>query len=64
MGIKIYYEFVNSQTGNIIGRLSLPADLDKANQIKKLEHKKVTLATAHHLNLSMIYWQDKDNRIQ
>ncbi len=63
MGTKIYYQFVNSQTGNVIGHLTLSGALGKKEQDEKLEKKKTTLATTHKLGLALIYWQDKDQPI-
>jgi len=63
MNTKTYYEFINSHTGNVIAHLSLTSASDKADHIKKLEAKKVHLATTHKLNLNQIYWQDKDHPI-
>ena len=58
-----HYQFINSQTGNVIGYLSLPAFMDENQRKKKLEGKKAILAIAHQINQSLIYWQDKDNPI-
>lgn len=63
MDPKIDFEFVNSQTGNTIGYLSLSADLERMEKIKQLDSKKAELATANKLNLSLIYWQDKSKSI-
>ncbi|MDB5155716.1 MAG: hypothetical protein JWR50_423 [Mucilaginibacter sp.] len=63
MNTKTYYEFVNSQTGNVIAHLTLASASDKKDHKKKLEAKKVHLATTHKLNLNLIYWQDKDHPI-
>ncbi|MGZ3871308.1 MAG: hypothetical protein ACXVJD_00235 [Mucilaginibacter sp.] len=64
MGAEITYEFVNSQTGNIIAYFSLPEALDKEERTAKLEQKKILLATAHKLRIDLIYWQDKDHPIR
>lgn len=61
---KLHYEFVNSQTGNVIAYLSLLTILDKKEQTGKLEEKKAELATSNKLNIELIYWQDKKHRIQ
>ena len=61
---KLHYEFVNSQTGNVIAYLSLQAILGKKEQAGKLEEKRAELATYHQLNLQLIYWQDNEHRIQ
>jgi hypothetical protein len=61
---ELHYEFVNSQTGNVIAYLSLLAILGKKEQTGKLEEKKAELATSNKLNIELIYWQDKEHRIQ
>jgi hypothetical protein len=61
---ELHYEFVNSQTGNMIAYLSLLAILGKKEQTGKLEEKKAELATSNKLNIELIYWQDKEHRIQ
>jgi len=63
MGETIHFEFINSQTGNTIAHLSLPASLDNEKQRQKLEEKRASLATAHKLSLDLIYWQDKSSSI-
>ncbi len=63
MGEKKHFEFINSQTGNTIAYLSLPASLNKEEQLQKLEEKRAGLATEHKLRLDLIYWQDKNNAI-
>jgi hypothetical protein len=63
MGEKKHFEFINSQTGNTIAYLSIPASLDKEEQLRKLEEKRASLATAHKLRLDLIYWQDKNSAI-
>ncbi|MCR8556549.1 hypothetical protein KXD93_02790 [Mucilaginibacter sp. BJC16-A38] len=64
MDAKIYYEFINSQTGDAIAHLSLSAALSKDEQTVKLEQKKFALATTHKLNLLLIYLQDKNHPTQ
>jgi len=61
---ELHYEFINSQTGNVIAYLSLPAILGEKERIGKLEEKKTEIATTHKLKPELIYWQDKDHRIQ
>jgi hypothetical protein len=63
MSIKIDYEYINSQTGNVIGHLSLLASLTKVEQISKLDKKRTLLATSHKLGIEKIYWQDKAHSI-
>jgi hypothetical protein len=63
MGSKNYYEFINSQTGNVIAHLSLSLSLNKEEHSIKLKKRKILLATSHKLNLDLIYWQDRDHPI-
>jgi len=44
--------------------LSLLAILGKKEQTGKLEDKKAELATSNKLDIALIYWQDKEHRIQ
>ncbi|RKR82835.1 hypothetical protein BDD43_3025 [Mucilaginibacter gracilis] len=60
----IHYQFINSQTGNVIAYLSLPSHMDKKQLAQQLEIKRAELATSNRLNLNLIYWQDKDNPIR
>ena len=64
MDQKLHFEFINSQTGNVIAYLSLLTVLDEKERTGKLEEKKTELATSHKLNLNLIYWQDKNHPIQ
>ena len=64
MGAKTSYEFVNNQTGNKIGYLTLGKSLSKEKLNEKLEAKKSALATKHKLNSQHIYWQDQENPIK
>lgn len=59
-----HYQFINSQTGNVIAYLSLPMHMDKKQRAEQLENKRTELATLNKLNLELIYWQDKDHPIQ
>ena len=61
---ELHYEFINSQTGNVIAYLSLRSILGKKEQTGKLEEKKAEVATANKLNIALIYWQDKNHPIQ
>jgi hypothetical protein len=61
---KKHFEFINSQTGNTIAYLSIPASLSKEEQTQKLEEKRASLATEHKLRLDLIYWQDKNSAIK
>jgi hypothetical protein len=63
MAEKKHFEFINSQTGNTIAYLSMPASLGKEEELQKLEEKRASLATEHKLRLDLIYWQDKSNAI-
>ena len=60
----IYYEFVNSQTGNVIAYLRLPASMDEDDRQAKLEKKRAELAIANGLFVELIFWQDHDHPIQ
>lgn len=60
---KKQFEFINSQTGNTIAYLSIPASLSKEEETQKLEEKRASLATEHKLRLDLIYWQDKSSAI-
>ena len=57
------FEFINSQTGNTIAYLSVPALLSKEEQTQKLEEKRASLATEHKLRIDLVYWQDKSSAI-
>jgi hypothetical protein len=57
---QLHYEFINSQTGNTIGYLSVSVFLDRQTQTGKLEEKRAGIATVHKLNINLIYWQDKN----
>ena len=59
-----HYEFINSQTGNIIAYLSLPADMDEKEQAAQLEKKIMELAIKHNLYFDLIYWQLHDHCIK
>ena len=60
---KKQFEFINSQTGNTIAYLSVPASLSKEEQTQKLEEKRASLATEHKLRVDLVYWQDKSSAI-
>ena len=57
------FEFINSQTGNTIAYLSIPALLSKEEQTQMLEEKRASLATEHKLRVDLVYWQDNSNAI-
>nr|WP_294791417.1 hypothetical protein [uncultured Mucilaginibacter sp.] len=63
MADKKHFEFINSQTGNTIAYLSIPASLTKEQQLQKLEQKRASLATEHKLRIDLVYWQDKSAAI-
>ncbi|MCO5948595.1 hypothetical protein [Mucilaginibacter flavidus] len=58
-----HYEFINSQTGNIIAYLSLLVDMDEKKRTEQLEKKKAELATFDKLFIGLIYWQEKGHGI-
>ena len=59
-----HFEFINSQTGNVIAYLSIPADLNEKEKNEQLEKKKAELAISNTLFIDLIYWQEKDHEIQ
>jgi len=61
---ELHYEFVNSQTGNVIAYLSLPADMDEKERTEQLEKKRAERAIENKLYIELIYWQEKEHRIQ
>jgi hypothetical protein len=60
---ELHYEFINSQTGNVIAYLSLPADMDEKQRKEQLEKKRVERAIDNKLFIALIYWQDTTHRI-
>ena len=61
MGQKfIDYEFINGETGNVIGYLSLPADIYEDERLAELEKKRTELALTNGLYVEAIYWQKHD----
>ncbi|MDO3627628.1 hypothetical protein [Mucilaginibacter sp. BT774] len=61
---EIHYQFVNSETGNVLAYLSLPANIGDEERQAKLEEKRDELAIAHGLYTELIYWQDQDHPSQ
>ncbi len=61
MADKKHFEFINSQTGNTIAYLSMPASLNSEEQTRTLEEKRASLATEHKLRIDLVYWQDKSS---
>ena len=61
---ELHYEFINSETGNVIAYLSLPADMDEKQRKEQLEKKRAERAIDNKLFIELIYWQEKDHRIQ
>jgi hypothetical protein len=60
---KIYYEFVNNQTGNVIGYLSVPADLHETIRAEQLENKRKQLAETHQIFVGVIFWQTGSTQV-
>lgn len=56
-----HYQFVNSQTGNVIAYLSLPAQLKDKELTEQLEKKRAELAIEHKMFYEQIFWQDNDH---
>jgi len=54
----IQYEFINSQTSNVIGYHSLPADTDEKRVSEELQKKRAELAITNSLYIELIYWQN------
>jgi len=61
---ELHYEFINSETGNVIAYLSLPADMDEKERTEQLEKKRAERAIENKLYIELIYWQEKEHRIQ
>ena len=59
-----HYEFINSQTGNVIAYISFPANMDEREITRLLERKKTELAIINMLYIDLIYWQDHDHCIR
>lgn len=59
-----HYEFINSQTGNVISYISLPAGIDRGELTATLEKKKSELAVANSIYIELIYWQLRDHCIR
>ncbi|RYG10699.1 MAG: hypothetical protein EOO07_21730 [Chitinophagaceae bacterium] len=59
-----HYEFINSQTGNVISYMSYPAGMDKKEVIMQLEKQRAALAIANQLYIELIYWQEHDHCIR
>ncbi len=64
MDKKLHYEFVNSQTGNVIAYLSLSVNMDEKERTGKLAKKKAELAVLNKLYIELIYWQYPDHAIR
>ena len=60
----VNYEFVNSQTGNVIAYLPLPAHMDENERQAALGKKQAELAIANKMFLELIYWQHPDHPIR
>jgi hypothetical protein len=52
-----HYEFINSQTGDIIAYFSIPIDINEKERNEQLVKKKAELAVSNTLFIDMIYWQ-------
>jgi hypothetical protein len=57
----INYEFINSQTDNVIGYLSLPADMNPDEQTKQLKKKQAEIAISSKLYIALVYWRKSKN---
>ncbi|SFT12432.1 hypothetical protein SAMN04487890_111168 [Mucilaginibacter polytrichastri] len=52
-----HYEFINSQTGNVICHLSVQTDITDRELSKKLQKRRAELASSNKLYVELIYWQ-------
>lgn len=52
-----YYEFVNSQTENVIEHFSLPSDTREERRSEALEKKRVEVAIKNRLYVGLVYWK-------
>ncbi|WCT11862.1 hypothetical protein [Mucilaginibacter jinjuensis] len=52
-----HYEFINSQTGNVICYLTVPTDTSERELATKLQKKRAELAIKNNLYVELIYWQ-------
>jgi len=59
----IHYEFVNSETDNVIGYLSLPVNMDENERRSALEKKQTELAMSNGLYFDLIYWRNSDHPV-
>jgi len=58
---EIQYEFINSETDNVIAYLSLPVTLDENERQTKLEKKRLELALTNGLYIELIHWRAQAN---
>lgn len=61
---EIHYEFINSQTGNVIAYFSLPANITNDERQTRLERKRDELAVANALYKELIFWQDHGHGVK
>ncbi|EHQ31205.1 hypothetical protein [Mucilaginibacter paludis] len=54
---KKHYHFVNSQTGNVIAYLSVPASASAESLDVILDKRRKELAVEHGLYFEIIYWK-------
>jgi hypothetical protein len=52
-----HYEFINSQTGNVICYLTVPTNISERELNTQLEKKRAELAVRNSLFVGLIYWQ-------
>ena len=52
-----HYEFINSQTGNVICYLTVPNDVSESELAEKLQKRRAELAVKNNLYVELIYWQ-------
>jgi hypothetical protein len=52
-----HYEFINSQTGNVICYLTVPTNVSEQELSNQLHKKRAELAVKNKLFVELIYWQ-------
>lgn len=56
----VHYEFINAQTGNVIGYLSLPATMNENMQTEVLKKKQAEVAISNKLYIGLVYLKKKE----
>lgn len=53
----IQYEFINSQTGNVVGYLSIEVNIDQHERDERLKQKQTEIAIANKIYIALVYWR-------